>query len=216
MFCHGICEMPLLCEFGLRLRSLKICPSHRWVSLVRGGSIALSNNHLQSTVYTMPSQIMPFNHADWKVTNPHRSDSHDWGNTFALNCGYMLGSAPSVSALSYKGASFRPECCVPTRDCRNIQNDRTGDTLAGAHHSSSAQWMVQHEILAESKRILAEPDLILLRRIPRSGRKGTGEEVLSSELVTDGKRGGFAPCPSLVPSCPSCGDFDSRLSRQSR
>jgi len=37
--------------------------------------------------------------------------------------------------------------------------------LADAHQSSSAQWVVQHDILSESKTILAESDLILRTRI---------------------------------------------------
>jgi len=37
--------------------------------------------------------------------------------------------------------------------------------LAGAHHRSSAQWVVQYDILSESKMVLAESDLILRRRI---------------------------------------------------
>ena len=99
--------------------------------------------------------------------------------------------------------------------------------LTGAHHSSSTRWVVHPNILSESKTILGESDLILLRRYRVAfGRRwigGIGEEVLSSkfwdkgsELESDGKRGSFIPCPSPVPSWPCCGVFDSRLLRKSR
>jgi hypothetical protein len=39
--------------------------------------------------------------------------------------------------------------------------------LAGAHHSSSAQWVVKQDNLAESKPILAESDLILTTQVDR-------------------------------------------------
>jgi FAD/FMN-containing dehydrogenase len=41
--------------------------------------------------------------------------------------------------------------------------------FAGAHHSSSTQWVVHPGILSESKTILPESDLILFRRIPAEG-----------------------------------------------
>ena len=52
---------------------------------------------------------------------------------------------------------------VLTRDWRKTQNDRNdriGGVFAGAHDSSSAQWVVQPGILSASKTILGESDLI--------------------------------------------------------
>jgi hypothetical protein len=54
---------------------------------------------------------------------------------------------------------------VLTSDWSNIQHDRIGAVFGGAHHNSSAQWVVPHGILAESKTVLSESDLILRTRI---------------------------------------------------
>jgi hypothetical protein len=66
------------------------------------------------------------------------------------------------------GASFRPEYCRTDNGFgakfKTIGLERC---LAGSPHSSSAQWVVQHVIPAESKTIPAESDLILTTQVDR-------------------------------------------------
>ena len=69
-------------------------------------------------------------------------------------------------------ASCRPECCRAdeglVKNSNRLEPIGLERYLAGAPHSFSAQWVVQPGILAASKTILAESDLILLCRIHSS------------------------------------------------
>ena len=58
-------------------------------------------------------------------------------------------------------AIYRPECCRDDEGLLEIQNDGTGAMFVRWHHSTYGQWWANWIILAESKMILAESDLIL-------------------------------------------------------
>jgi hypothetical protein len=72
---------------------------------------------------------------------------------------------PPAKVLLYTQQALGQCVVALTRDCVKFKTMGLERFLADAHHSSFAQWVVQHDILPESKTILAESDLILRTRI---------------------------------------------------